>query len=579
MIKDNIFLGSLIRNNLKYLCKKNMRLIQLISLICVLGLPIHTLFAQISIQEEGLIITHLDHQIKLDFKDIKGSMFNVKAYDVNTNQDIRLEQDDSSINSYILNDIHPAQILKIEFGILNGSDSSFQTKYLASISASSGDIKVYFNHPVDTSFKQTHASINLSSNLDDTLINYINRCDSTLDMAIYNSYSPSSITGIAGAINAAHSRGVRVRIIYDGSTSSSMIPLISSAIPKLASPNSIAYGIMHNKFVIFDANSSNPDKAIVWTGSTNWTGVQIDGPDKNNVIIFQDQSLALAYKIEFEEMWGGSGSNPTSNSKFGPNKTNNTPHSFVIGGKTVESYFSPSDGTNAKIIDAIGTGDSDVNIAIMVVTRTDIKDALLNKFNSGVTNISLIVDTQNPSGNQFPTIQTNILPDHGVVCGLSGIMHHKFMVVDNFADFSDPLVLTGSHNWSNSAETKNDENTVIVHDANIANQYYQAFAYLYEEANGIIDTTTSINDEATSLSGIVMYPNPAQGILNLEDINASSMHPVSINIVDMFGKPLFSKHYARLTKEQIDLSQATSGIYFVEVRVLNKNAFYKIIKN
>ena len=40
---------------------------------------------------------------------------------------------------------------------------------------------------------------------------------------------------------------------------------------------------------------------------------------------------------------------------------------------------------------------------------------------------------------------------------------------------SDPLVITGSHNWSTAAETNNDENTIIIHDANIANQFYQEF--------------------------------------------------------------------------------------------------------
>jgi phosphatidylserine/phosphatidylglycerophosphate/cardiolipin synthase-like enzyme len=62
-------------------------------------------------------------------------------------------------------------------------------------------------------------------------------------------------------------------------------------------------------------------------------------------------------------------------------------------------------------------------------------------------------------------------------------MHHKFMVVYNFNPTSDPLVLLGSHNWSSAAQTKNDENTLSVHDANIANQYYQAFAYLYLQLN------------------------------------------------------------------------------------------------
>lgn len=64
--------------------------------------------------------------------------------------------------------------------------------------------------------------------------------------------------------------------------------------------------------------SSNPADAIVWTGSTNWDEEQINS-DVNNVIIFQDQTLAQAYTTEFNQMWGGTGLSPNlTNSKFGP---------------------------------------------------------------------------------------------------------------------------------------------------------------------------------------------------------------------------------------------------------------------
>ena len=45
-------------------------------------------------------------------------------------------------------------------------------------------------------------------------------------------------------------------------------------------------------------------------------------------------------------------------------------------------------------------------------------------------------------------------------------------------------VLTGSHNWSASAENSNNENTLIVHDADVANQYLQEFAARYTQFGG-----------------------------------------------------------------------------------------------
>ena len=40
------------------------------------------------------------------------------------------------------------------------------------------------------------------------------------------------------------------------------------------------------------------------TGSTNWTNPS-NLFNYNNLIFIQDEALAKAYTIEFEEMWGG----------------------------------------------------------------------------------------------------------------------------------------------------------------------------------------------------------------------------------------------------------------------------------
>ena len=59
--------------------------------------------------------------------------------------------------------------------------------------------------------------------------------------------------------------------------------------------------------------------------------------------------------------------------------------------------------------------------------------------------------------------------------GVQHQIHHKYAIVDaNFAN-SDPIVITGSHNWSNNAENNSDENTLIIHDPIIANIYLQEF--------------------------------------------------------------------------------------------------------
>ncbi len=529
------------------------------------------LYSQNTIRENDYTINYQSSNVEMIF-DVPVV---VNAFDVNSKERLNVVTEDGKTNSFLIDNVLPASIIKVEYRYLYGKNYDLQTTYLASPSTSTGTINVYFNHPVDTSVAQTQNAVNLGNTLDDMLISYINACVDTLDIAVYNSSSPSSATGIAGAINAAYTRGVQVRLIYDGSTSSDMIPLLNPGIPTLASPTSSSYGIMHNKFVIFDATNSNATIPIVWTGSTNWTVAQIDGPDKNSAIVVQDQALALGYKIEFEEMWGSSTMTPnTALSKFGPYKTDNTPHSYIIGGKQVNSYFSPSDGTNAKIIAAINSANSDIDIATMLITRTDISSALTTKYANVLTNLNIVVDSQNPSGNQFLGLQSAINTSQVVKYTGSGIMHHKFMVIDNFDSSSDPQVLVGSHNWSSAAETKNDENILIVHDANITNQYYQAFVYLFGQAGGILNT----NENVITNENLVLYPNPSEGIFYLTAKDNSFIDGVDLSVYDVLGKRVFRKHSTHLSNEVIDLSGQGSGVYFVEVVNGEKVAHIKVLK-
>jgi phosphatidylserine/phosphatidylglycerophosphate/cardiolipin synthase-like enzyme len=180
-------------------------------------------------------------------------------------------------------------------------------------STAAGDkIKVYFNQPVDTTFAHGGPkAVYLNYTLDDTLIAYINRANHTLDIAIYQVSQTSGMADVVGAINAAYTRGVTVRLIYDGKdNASTSIGQLNAGIHISASPSGSSYNIMHNKFMIIDA--AYPADATVWTGSTNWTESMFHR-STNNAVIIQDQPLALAYKAEFEQMWG---QNPYHSSYF-----------------------------------------------------------------------------------------------------------------------------------------------------------------------------------------------------------------------------------------------------------------------
>jgi hypothetical protein len=313
------------------------------------------------------------------------------------------------------------------------------------------------------------------------------------------------LSDISTALIAAADRGVRVRAIGCGTTANlGMDELMGSAVHVLIGPNSSQRpGIMHNKFIVFDAESDDPNDPLVWTGSTNFTQDQID-LDANNVIIIQDQSLARTYQIEFEEMWGSNGDEPNAAlARFGSEKRNNTPHEFKINGKRVECYFSPSDGVNAKIVETINTSDHDLSISTMLITRIEMADAIVGRKSAGVA-VNVITNAEGNNNTTVNSMLAESLNTHVTFDDVSaGILHHKYMIVDQGAAASDPIIFTGSHNWSAAADNENDENTLVIHDGTMANVYYQQFVPRFTENYGVLfeltEPPTAVNDLAETV--------------------------------------------------------------------------------
>ncbi|MBL0047651.1 MAG: T9SS type A sorting domain-containing protein [Bacteroidetes bacterium] len=474
-------------------------------------------------------------------------------------------------NTVIATGLTPGTIYYAQAFSLNGTDTAYSgIRLFGTVSNSTGDIKVYFNRSVDTlqANSSTNHAIQLANLTDDTLIAYIDRAKYTIDFTIYN-FNNNGISNISTALNNAYNRGVRIRGIYDGTADNFGFNNLNAAIGRISSPTSSAYGIMHNKFMIIDGNSADPNDCILWTGSCNWTDGQIN-TDNQNIIIFQDQTLCRSYKIEFNEMFGDTGLQPNlSAAKFGPFKSDNTVHEFLIGGKRVEQYFSPTDGTNSQIIKTLNSASSDIEVEIMIMTRNDLAYAISNANQAGVGCYFLTNDTG--SAGQ-PNVSWQIVRGAiGVKAkkyNQGGIMHSKYAIVDQSNLASDPLVLTGSHNWSNGADQKNDENTVIVHDANIANLYFQEFVKRFNLNGGLI---LAINNATNTSIPFNAYPNPSNGsfqLLYALDNNSDC----NIQLFDLAGKEVYStftKGKSGINNFTVEGANLAKGIYFIKLTAGN----------
>jgi len=203
--------------------------------------------------------------------------------------------------------------------------------------------------------------------------------------------------------------------------------------------------------------------------------------DYNNMIIIQDQAIAKCFTLEFEEMFGSTGLMPnTSLAKFGAAKEDNTPHNFIVGGNPMEVYFSPSDQTTSYIIDAMDATDYSLYFCILAFTKDEIRDAVKAAHDGFQVDVKGAIETTSGSGTEYDTLVAYGV-DVQSHAGVSNVLHHKYAIIDQGVAGADPMVFTGSHNWSSSAESKNDENTVFVHNQEVANQYYQEFMARYCE--------------------------------------------------------------------------------------------------
>ncbi len=467
------------------------------------------------------------------------------------------ETDDTFTNTHSINltGLEPGNIyyIQVESTSPGGETSYSAILAMATVSLSTGDIKVYFNRPVDISVSSGTNAIYLNQGVPDTLIAYLDRAKYTIDIC---AYTMDNDNGVVTALLAAQARGVQVRVVADADLNATIFAQLPGT--KTKRPASLP-GIMHNKFLVIDAFSDNPNEPIVWTGSTNYTNNQLL-VDPNNVIIFQDQSLAKGYTLEFEEMLGGT---------FSSDKTDNTPKKYLIGGVQVESYFSPTDPMNSILINTVNSADHDLYFAILSFTRNDLAQAMRDKAYDDVFVAGIIESIGSAEAQTVEITLNSAISNTLFIDDNSSIFHHKYILADPNLPTSDPTVLTGSHNWSNSAAFRNDENTVVVHNATIANLYYQEFVKRYIEVGGtiLVDSIVFVPNVQQPLATLNLYPNPTNNALYVHYNTDQQQLETQITIWNTLGQPLLTKTINTATESlsSIDVSTFPTGFYLLQI--------------
>jgi hypothetical protein len=123
------------------------------------------------------------------------------------------------------------------------------------------------------------------------------------------------------------------------------------------------------------------------------------------------------------------------------------------------------------------------------------------------------------------------------------LLHHKYLIIDSDGGPGQPVVVTGSYNWSYAAESRNDENFLIIKDTTIANLYLQEFAERYHRAGGKENLfVTSVEQNPGNILPVTIklfpnYPNPFNSFTNIDyQIAGASYQDVELSIYNLLGQ-------------------------------------------
>ena len=296
-------------------------------------------------------------------------------------------------------------------------------------------------------------------------VKLINNTNSTLDMAVYEW---SRIPEIEKAIENAKKKGVQIRIVYEVKENQPPREEMNDFLNTIENKRSdeitenkkLTSMLMHNKFII-------SDKKRLMTGSMNFSRTGFSGFNANNIVIIDSPALSEYYTKEFDQMYSG---------KFHTLKTPlDGENTFIVGTTKISAYFSPQDNTVEKaLVPLIENAQSYIYLPVFVITHKKLTQALIDAKNRGV-DVKIILDATSVRSNHTTH---EILREAGIPLkteNYAGKVHNKSMIID------DKYVITGSMNFSNSGENRNDENCLVIENSDLAKFYKGWFEFIWKK--------------------------------------------------------------------------------------------------
>ena len=359
--------------------------------------------------------------------------------------------------------------------------------------------RTFGNAVPDTRNPQSPEMVWLSHGLFEGLLGFIARATDqrfALRAAIYEfHYAP-----VANAFAAALEAGADVKIVYDAESTykaenEATIAAAGLDVHGAVVPRTVTSGIRHNKFIVL-LQGGVP--RAVWTGSTNISAGGIFGHSNVGHVVW-DRAVAAKYL----EYWERLAQNLTD-TKLRPlnNESTPTPAGRPPPG-SVTPLFSARDSKPAATAAAVPPAtlqwyadrmaearrivcftvafNLDPVFQQVLARESDVlryvikDDALGSDETLGVDRDVIFAS----GGYLGPGWWANFLAERDNPLNSNDYIHTKFLLVDPLSD--DPLVVTGSANFSRPSQWSNDENMLVIRgDTRVADIYFGEYMRVFD---------------------------------------------------------------------------------------------------
>lgn len=342
---------------------------------------------------------------------------------------------------------------------------------------------------------------------------------------------------------------------YSNNLSHYIFPQLTAS-PATINLSAMPTTICEGDLVNYDATGSTYQDTLLWSfpGMTPSTS--------NNVMDSIIYTTAGTYRTYLEVVGGGCSNykvdsvDITVNPKPIPNVVV-TPSDTICNGNSVTLSAS---GGGTYLWTPGGQTTSSINLS--PTSNTSYSVAVTNSGCTGEESRTIYVENS-------PTANATFSPSSGVC------------VNDNVNFDGTSSVDANSYSWtfpvgSPSSGTSNSPFPVISFGANGTHNYSLVVQNKCgtDTHNGTVTVNicTGIEDVATNELNI--YPNPTNNVINitgLEDVQ-------QLSILDITGKVVYNNKIISTNNLSIDISEASKGLYFLQIKTANGIDSYKIVK-